>query len=338
MIKSVLLLFMIILVNYGCGYKSPPLALESTIPPQINDLTCSVVSGRIVLSWTMPEKVRHGDTVEGFRIYSGYFPKDKFCADCPLKFQKSFDIFPDSSEGFKVDQKKAEFGFGTPLNGQYYIFSIQVIDSKGRFGKRAKPLVIFVENIPAKVSGFSAIQKNGKIVLSWEPFASPEIFYNIYRSNNKNQVNLINHSMKGIDSYSDKDVNYETEYKYKIAACIDLNGKYIEGERSQDLVIYFKDIIPPKKPYGLFAICMKGTIILRWEKVSDIDLAGYNVYRASEKEPACVKLNLKPVVEPYYHDLNVKSGVTYKYSISAVDKAKEPNESKKTEFYKIYCE
>ncbi len=338
MLRFVLFLFMIILTGYGCGYKSPPLAIESTIPPQINDLACRVTSGKIVLLWTMPGKMRHGDSVTGFRIYSGSFAKDKFCPDCPLKFQKSLDITLDSLKKLNINQKKAEFEFGTPAKERYYIFSIQVIDSKGRFGKRTRPVVLFVEDVPDNISGLSAIQKRGEIILSWEPIASSEIFYNIYRSDNKKSFKLIHQSLPGTTYYTDKDLFFETEYKYKTAACLKIEGKNIEGELSPFVNIYFRDMIPPKKPYGLFAICMNVTIVLRWEKVNDKDLAGYNIYRASDKEPVPVKVNLKPVDEPYYHDLQVETGVTYKYRISAVDRAKEPNESRKTGFYKIYCE
>ena len=338
MLRFALFLSTIILAGYGCGYKSPPMAVESTIPPQINGLECSVTSGRIVLSWIMPDKMRHGDKVTGFRIYSGSFAKDKFCPDCPLKFQKSLDITLDSLKGLNINPKKAEFEFGTPAKRRYYTFSIQAIDSKGRFGKRTRPVVMFVEDIPDKIPGVSAIQKRDKITLSWEPIDSPEIFYNIYRSYNKKPFELIHQSLPGTAYYTDKDLVFETDYQYKTAAFIKTEGKNIEGEHSLFVNIYFRDMDPPKKPDGLFAICINGTIVLRWEKVIDKDLAGYNLYRASDKEPVPVKINPKPVDEPYYHDLKVETGVTYKYRISAVDRAKEPNESRKTEFYKIYCE
>ena len=75
-------------------------------------------------------------------------------------------------------------------------------------------------------------------------------------------------------------------------------------------------------PSGLQAVFsgpgQRPFIDLVWAPDTDVDLAGYNVYRREEgTEP--VKLNTEPVKTPAYRDSNVVAGEHYLYSVSAVD-------------------
>ena len=55
-----------------------------------------------------------------------------------------------------------------------------------------------------------------------------------------------------------------------------------------------------------------------WAPNTDLDLAGYNVYR-HEPGTAPVRLNPELVKTPAYRDTAVVPGKTYAYSVSAVD-------------------
>jgi len=62
----------------------------------------------------------------------------------------------------------------------------------------------------------------------------------------------------------------------------------------------------------------KPFIDLVWAPVTDIDLGGYNVYRADDGS-APIKLNPAPLKTPAYRDSDVASGKQYIYSVSSVD-------------------
>jgi fibronectin type 3 domain-containing protein len=59
-------------------------------------------------------------------------------------------------------------------------------------------------------------------------------------------------------------------------------------------------------------------IDLIWAPVSDVDLAGYNVYRRTDGGSA-VKVNTKPLRVPAYRDNTVDHAKRYAYSVTAAD-------------------
>ena len=91
---------------------------------------------------------------------------------------------------------------------------------------------------------------------------------------------------------------------------------------SPTVKVFADDIFPPAVPSGLQAVFsgpgQKPFIDLVWAPVTDIDLGGYNVYRA-EDGTAPVKLNPEPLKTPAYRDSNVVAGKQYIYSVSSVD-------------------
>ncbi len=96
----------------------------------------------------------------------------------------------------------------------------------------------------------------------------------------------------------------------------------VEGDDTQEVKVFAHDIFPPAVPTGLQAVFsgpgQEPFIDLIWAPVTDADLAGYNVYR-HEAGAAGVKLNSEPVKAPAFRDMQVVSGKTYFYSVSAVD-------------------
>ena len=72
----------------------------------------------------------------------------------------------------------------------------------------------------------------------------------------------------------------------------------------------------------------QAAIDLVWAPVTDMDLAGYNVYRHEAGGPA-VKLNTEVVKTPAFRDAQVIAGKTYFYAVSAIDQ--RGNESARSE-------
>jgi fibronectin type 3 domain-containing protein len=91
---------------------------------------------------------------------------------------------------------------------------------------------------------------------------------------------------------------------------------------------FFRHPCPPGLQAAYSGEGQKPFIDLIWAPVTNVDLAGYNVYR-SEGNGSPVKLNADVVRSPSYRDTQVISGTTYTYSISAVDV--RGNESQRSE-------
>ena len=77
--------------------------------------------------------------------------------------------------------------------------------------------------------------------------------------------------------------------------------------------------IAPAAPTGVTASPAIGMILFDWNNNSEIDLAGYNIYRSTTSGSGYIKLNSSLLTSPDYTDVNVSSETTYYYVVTAVD-------------------
>lgn len=140
----------------------------------------------------------------------------------------------------------------------------------------------------------------------------------------------------------DHSFEWEKTYLYRgtVVTRVHEAGKpdsQFEGADTPAVKLFTHDVFPPAVPSGLQAV-FSGTgqqpfIDLIWAPDVEADLAGYNVYRReATSEP--VKVNSELLKTPAFRDMNVASGKTYFYSVSAVDvrgnesaRSQETNES-----------
>lgn len=79
------------------------------------------------------------------------------------------------------------------------------------------------------------------------------------------------------------------------------------------------DVTPPAAPTGLAATADNAVVNLDWNNNSEIDLAGYNVYRGTTAGGPYSKVNGAVVAVSNYSDTTVTNGITYYYVVRAVD-------------------
>ena len=91
---------------------------------------------------------------------------------------------------------------------------------------------------------------------------------------------------------------------------------------------------PPPMPTGLRVVWRPERTELTWNFTDPLpppsDLAGFHVYRAGPGDPEPVRLTGEPVPGRSFDDENRDPGLVYAYSVSAVDDAIPPNESRRT--------
>ena len=80
-------------------------------------------------------------------------------------------------------------------------------------------------------------------------------------------------------------------------------------------------ITPPEAPIGLGAALGAGTVELDWLDNTEIDLAGYHVYRAEGASGAWVRQTTSIVGSSAWSDTAILSSTTYFYAVSALDTA-----------------
>jgi hypothetical protein len=97
----------------------------------------------------------------------------------------------------------------------------------------------------------------------------------------------------------------------------------IRGEPSPAITFTFHDVAPPSAPTGLAAVAGGGfgeppSVDLSWDPNSEMDILGYNVFRA-EGNGKAARINPEPTPGPAYRDLTAQPGHNYRYFVTAVD-------------------
>jgi hypothetical protein len=125
----------------------------------------------------------------------------------------------------------------------------------------------------------------------------------------------------------DRDAALNRTYRYtvQLVARVTLSGHPVEVKSvpSTPVTIDARDIFPPAVPAGLQAVSdAEGNAIdLSWTPDSDPDIAGYFVYRrpADGSGPPVKVSGTAPVVDSAWRDTAADAGMSYGYSVSAVD-------------------
>jgi fibronectin type 3 domain-containing protein len=86
------------------------------------------------------------------------------------------------------------------------------------------------------------------------------------------------------------------------------------------------DTTPPAAPAGLLAVPSAGAVRLAWNPSGSPDVALYAIYRAGESGDF-MRIATTMAIATVYLDRDVRPGATYRYAVTALDKARRANES-----------
>jgi hypothetical protein len=94
----------------------------------------------------------------------------------------------------------------------------------------------------------------------------------------------------------------------------------VESAASNEACLDVRDISPPAAPTGLAVVPRERGLEVVWTPSADEDVAVYRVYREGPGEPRR-RLAEIPAGGSAWTDEAAKSGVAYRYSLTAVDRA-----------------
>jgi hypothetical protein len=114
--------------------------------------------------------------------------------------------------------------------------------------------------------------------------------------------------------YLDTPVDNGTRYQYFVQG---IASDSQQSDVAGPVEITPEHVFPPAVPAGLTAVPGVNSIELTWERNTEADFKGYNVYRSIEGGPFEKIADL--ITPPTYSDHQVESGKKYRYAISAVD-------------------
>ena len=323
----------------GCATIAPPRPPSLDLPKPPSDLRAFRKGDRVLLAWTVPDMTTDRETIRTLgptQICRG--PGELKACGSPVG-QISTPV-----ARAKPSEKKPQGSYADPLPpqlesdspGGFISYAVQVLNREGRAAGLSNQVRLpLVRTMPLPREFRARVVKQG-VVLNWSgdqvPVVSGDVryVYRVYRHPEGNgEAALAGETPAGQGelTLTDPTIEWDKTYYYHVEAVTlirkaDNSELAVEGEDTPEVKIFAEDVFPPAVPSELQAVYsgpgQKAFIDLVWSPVSDVDLAGYNVYRHEDGSPP-VKLNAELVKAPAYRDTAVVSRKHYFYSVSAVD-------------------
>jgi hypothetical protein len=319
------LLFIITLVGLtACGVPGIPKPPSLNLPQPVSDLQAVRKGERVYLSWSVPTRttdslaIRHAGPTRVCRSANAAM------ADCRTPVGEVTAV-----EVPKKNETAAKLSYADPLPASLLsdrtsaelFYAVSVLNENERSAGLSN--VVAVPAITAQVTADG-------VVMTWEetPTTGPKHFYRVYRRAEGTTTDIVAGTAPwGSVQLMDHNFEWEKTYSYRatVVTVISVEGKSDSEFESADtpaVKVFAHDVFPPAVPSGLQAVFsgvgQQPFIDLIWAPDTDADLAGYNIYRR-EEGAELRKINSGIVTAPAFRDMNVMTGHTYFYSVSAVD-------------------
>jgi hypothetical protein len=294
----------------ACGYPGEPKPPTLEIPSRVTDLRAAEYGGNILVEFTLPAL-----TTEGLALTKVKSVELRVTAG-PASQNVNLNA---TGPGPIHDQIVANEWIGKDV-----VLTVRAIGPKGKTSEWSNPVPLSV-GVPLSVPTDLAAENVAEGVrLRWQG-TGPR--YRVFRSLSDQTPDRLAESDQ--PEYVDKTTNYGSMYKYFVQAITadDLR----QSEISVVVAITPRDDFPPAVPAGLSAVAGVSAIELAWERNTEDDFRGYNVYRSTED--AAFEKVAALIDAPAYSDRQVEAGKRYRYAVSSVDQA--GNESRRSEAVEV---
>ena len=322
------------------------MAPERRLPATISQLIGAVEGRAIVLSWTNPTARADGSKLKDLallRVYRRQEPGEAEPKPAILSWGRvvGYDevaaIRLDAPAPAKIDGARVSWADRTKLSpGQRYVYVVTAVDAIGRSSPPSERLAITFTTAPLPPRDFSATAGEREVRLSWTPPAglvdgSPltgPLAYQVLRAESvEAPLQPLTPTPIAATSHTDRGLQNDQTYYYVVRALRSEPAGSARSEPSATAAAMPVDLTPPSAPANLLAVPSEGAIRLAWNPSPEADVAGYYVYRASPPGGPYVRLTPAPFPATVYTDRAVERGRTYVYAVTAVDRARRPNES-----------
>ena len=141
--------------------------------------------------------------------------------------------------------------------------------------------------------------------------------YRVYRSSSgkPGSFNLLGKTVAS--PFRDTQFEFGHDYYYQVCAVFGPPGHLALSDTSLAVKVTPRDVFPPLPPQGLQGLYSAGAVELIWTANSEVDLAGYNVYRLEDQ--TAVRMNKELVRTPIFRDPSAPPRKTLTYFVTAVD-------------------
>lgn len=330
----------------GCGKQGPIVEPERRLPLPPDGMRAVVAERAIVVSWSNPRaridstRLRDLAVVRLFRREEAAdaVPKPAMLSgDRVVGYEEiariPVDVAPPA--GVQVQGGTVSVTDSAGLNfGRRYVYVTTAEDGTGRSSPPSERLVVTLLAGPAAPPGLEAQAGDKEVRLKWEvpgsfldgAPAAGELRYVVLRAVGDGALAPVTPEPIAGTTFTDKGLENETTYRYAVQAVrVDPAGT-ARGAASAAVAATPVDTTPPSAPTRLIGIPAEESVRLAWNASPEEDVALYAVYRA-EGSGAFLRIATTQRITTVYTDRDVQSGRTYRYAVTALDRARQANES-----------
>ncbi|MBW1679028.1 MAG: hypothetical protein JRJ08_02625 [Deltaproteobacteria bacterium] len=336
----------------GCGVKSPPVVPHSPIPQAIKGLEALSSRGTIILQWSIPQKDSDGKkltSLGGFHIWRQFIPIEEIgCSTCKADLKLLVEIDYRLPHQNRRRQGKITYWDDQVEKEGKYIYKIISYTTIGVKSSVSNAAVINWSPPLSPPLSLKAPPGDRVVNLSWEsrPSLGKDAYknrlngFNVYRRRPGEDYVLTPLNNKPIleNNFRDMGVTNGEKYYYVVRTLKNTEGVAIESGDSIEVEVIPEDFTPPASPYVTMAFQSLEGIVITWEPDLDPDLEGYFVYRRLETEDKSTLISPLLKGKTMYLDKTFSPGLTYYYSVTAVDRSRRHNESDFSQELKVVTE
>lgn len=329
----------------GCGQKGPPLAPLRPVPAALSDLVAERGHDRITLRFTVPAANRDGSTpvaIDRVEIYALSTPEaPPEVALLQLRDGKNLLTTivvrpPDATaaEGAPPDTRPA------PGSTASYVEMLKsdatappavrhyaAVGFNGRRrGAESAMVSVSLTRTPAAPGPLTFEPDDKMLKITWSAPAAGLAFrvYEVIAGTPPSAKLLTDAPIKTPEFTTPVEFGRERCF---VVRTLEVSGRVsLEGGLGAAQCVTVADTFPPAAPTKLVASPGDGGVDLLWSESSAPDVAGYRVLRGEGPNAILQQLSRDLVTEPKYRDTTARPGVTYVYSVIALDKAGNPSE------------
>jgi fibronectin type 3 domain-containing protein len=352
--RGVLLLLLAAPALGACGKKGPPVAPELRVPMGPAALRGAVDEQSIVVSWTGPGQRVDGSRLRSVATYRLYRREEAqngppkaamLSAGRVVGYDEIAAIRPEAPAPAQVQGTSVTWVDRRALTlGRRYVYVVTAEDGLGRTSGPSERLVVPYLAAPTAPRALQASPGDRTVRLSWQPPAelidgSPApagLRYVILRGTGiEGPLAVITPRPVPGTSFTDEGLDNDTDYRYAVRAVREDPLITATGAPAAAVSAAPADTTPPVPPTNLVAVPSPGAVRLAWNPSPSPDVATYALYRAGETGDF-VRIATTLAVTTVYLDREVRAGATYRYVVTALDRARRSNESARSNVVSVH--
>jgi hypothetical protein len=313
------------LLTTGCGYVGEPLPPLANVPARVKDLAAVQRGSRIMAQFTIPIQTTEGTPIKNpvtldLRIGTAGQP---FNADDWAAHARQVTPLPETASGAGL----AHYAIpAAEWTGKETILAVRVIGANRKEAGWSSFVILPVVPPPDQPADVTSTATADGVRLTWR--ARGENFQIFRKAPGENFTPVATVQQP---QWTDANAEFGKQYTYQVQTLVKVSdNRQAESDLSAEVSQTPVDTFPPAVPSGLHPSAAVNSIELTWDRNHESDLAGYRIYRTTVIAPAAAPLEkLADIGQiPSYSDRNVEHGKTYRYALSAIDRA--GNESPRT--------